>query len=395
MLRDDLHEADRGRADRALEAASATATTMRHPAPGEHGDAIDLSTLGWDAGWADAFAPYAAAGLVPARVTIEYNHIFRLHTAEGEIKAQHAGRLLHEASGRHMLAAVGDWVAVDVRRQERAGTIEAILPRRSQFSRKVAGEATEEQVVAANIDVVFLVMGLDHDYNLRRLERYLLLARESGATPAVLLTKADLVEDVPARLAEVASAAPGVAVFAVNALAGTGLDPVAALLAPGRTATLLGSSGAGKSTIINALAGAEVMKTQAVRTHDSRGRHTTRHRQLIVLPGHGLIIDTPGMRELQLWDVTRTMRDTFDDIETLAPLCHFTDCRHRDEPRCAVRQAVADGRLAAARLESYHKLQAEQRGLDARKDERAQIDEKRRGRIMTKALRQMQKDRER
>ena len=354
---------------------------------------FDLTTVGWDAEWAAAFAPHAAAGLTPGRVAIEFNHLFRVLTAEGEITAQHAGRLLHEATGRHMLAAVGDWVALDVRRNERSGTIETILPRRSQFSRKVAGDVTAEQVVAANIDVAFLVMGLDHDYNVRRLERYLLLASESGATPAVLLTKADLVEDVPSRVAEVKAAAPGVGVYALDAPSGVGLAPVAALLAPGRTATLLGSSGAGKSTIINALAGAEVMKTQAVRAHDSRGRHTTRHRQLITLPGLGVVIDTPGMRELQLWDVSRTMRDTFEDVESLAPLCHFTNCQHRDEPRCAVTEAVAAGRLAPDRLESYRKLQGELRALDARKDERAQIDEKRRGKVQSKALKQMQKDR--
>jgi ribosome biogenesis GTPase / thiamine phosphate phosphatase len=356
-------------------------------------DGFDLVTLGWDARWAEAFLPYAAAGLVPARVAIEFNHLFRLYTEEGEVTGQHAGRLLHDATGRHMLAAVGDWVAVDVRREERTGTIEAILPRRSQFSRKVAGDVTAEQVVAANIDLALLVMGLDQDFNLRRLERYLLLASESGATPAVLLTKADLAEDVAARVAEVEATAPGVPVFAMNALSGEGLAPVAARLTAGRTATLLGSSGAGKSTIINALAGAEVMKTQAVRTHDSRGRHTTRHRQLIVLPARGLIIDTPGMRELQLWDVSRTMRDTFDDITALAADCHFTDCQHRDEPRCAVTAAVADGRLAADRLDSYRKLQGELRSLDARKDERAHIDEKRRTKSVTKAWKKMQQDR--
>ena len=362
-------------------------------ASGEPEGGIDLAVLGWDARWAEAFAEHAAAGLVPARVAIEYNHIFRLLSADGEIAAQHAGRLLHEATGRHMLAAVGDWVAVDARPGERSGTIEAVLPRRSKFSRKVAGEATEEQVVAANVDVAFLVMGLDHDFNLRRLERYLLLASESGAIPAVLLTKADLVEDVPARVAEVAAAAPGVQVFAMNARSGEGLDAVFGLLAAGRTTTLLGSSGAGKSTIINALAGAEVMKTQTVRAHDSRGRHTTRHRQLIVLPGRGLIIDTPGMRELQLWDVTRTLRDTFADIETLAPLCHFTDCQHRDEPRCAVTAAIADGRLPVERLESYRKLRGELRSLDSRKDARAQIDEKRRSKTLSRALKKLQAER--
>jgi ribosome biogenesis GTPase len=357
-------------------------------------ETYDLVALGWDEGWAEAFAPHLEAGLTPARVAIEFNHIFRLFTADGEIKAQHAGRLLHEATGRHMLAAVGDWVAASVRTEERSGTIEAILPRRSRFSRKVAGEVTEEQVVAANIDVVFLVMGLDHDFNPRRLERYLLLAYESGAVPVVLLTKADLTAGADAQMAEVRAVAPGTDVYVLNAPAGVGLEPVARLLPRGRTGALLGSSGAGKSTILNALAGTEVMKTQAVRAHDSRGRHTTRHRQLIVLPGLGVIIDTPGMRELQLWDVSRTMRETFDEIEALASACHFTNCRHRNEPRCAVTAAVREGRLDAARLESYHKLQDELESLESRKDVRAALEDKRRSRVMGKALKQMQKDRE-
>lgn len=355
----------------------------------------DLTPFGWDERWAEAFAPHAASGLEPARVAIEYNHIFRLYTASGEVKAQHAGRLLHEATGRHMLAAVGDWVAIDRRPGQGHAVIEAVLPRRSRFSRKVAGDVTEEQIVAANIDVVFLVMGLDHDYNPRRLERYLLLACESGATPVVLLTKADLCDAVADRVTEVRDLAPGVGVFALRALKGEGLEPVAARLPPGQTGALLGSSGAGKSTIINALSGVDVMKTQEVRAHDSRGRHTTRHRQLIVLPGGGLVIDTPGMREIQLWDVSRTMRETFDEIEALAGRCHFTDCRHRDEPRCAVTAAVAAGELAAERLASYLKLQDEQQAIDARKDVRARLDEKRRGRSIGKALKQMHKLRER
>jgi ribosome biogenesis GTPase len=364
---------------------------------------IDLTELGWDDRWAALFAPHAAAGLVPARVAIEFNHIYRVLTAEGEMQAQHAGRLLHRASGRHELAAVGDWVAVRQTGSERAGTIEEILPRRSRFSRKVAGELTEEQVVAANIDTVFIVMGLDRDYSPRRLERYLIMAFDSGATPVVLLTKADLVADAADKAAEIRALSPGTPVHAIVAvphrspsgeMVGPDVDAVEPHLGRGRTGALLGSSGVGKSTLINALAGTDALRTGAVRSKDSRGRHTTRHRQLIVLPGRGLLVDTPGMRELQLWDAGDGARETFDDIDAIAAACHFTDCRHRDEPRCAVKAAVAAGTLAADRLAGYLKLQDEMRAFEARRDVRAQIEEKRRGKIIGRAIKQIYRDRE-
>jgi ribosome biogenesis GTPase len=356
---------------------------------------VDLAEWGWDDAWAETFRPYAAGGLTPARVAIEFNHIYRLITADGEINAQQAGRILHRAGGRQDLAAVGDWVAV--RTASGAGTIDTILPRRSKFSRKVAGEITEEQVVAANIDTVFLVMGLDHDYNVRRLERYLLTSYESGAAPVILLSKADLADGVEERVAEVSAIAPGTPVHPISAKprgggVPYGVDIVARYLGKGRTGALLGSSGVGKSTLVNALSGTDMLKTRAVREHDSRGRHTTRHRQLILLPGTGLLIDTPGMRELQLW-VADTAKESFEDIEALAAGCHFSDCRHREEPRCAVKRAVAEGQLAPDRLASYLKLEDEVRALDARKDVRAQIDEKRRSKTVNRSLRQLYKDR--
>jgi ribosome biogenesis GTPase len=346
----------------------------------------DLQQLGWDARWAEAFAPHAAEGLIPARIAIEYNHIFRGFATSGELQLQHAGRFKHRAIARSELAAVGDWVAVRVSAGEAAGTIEAVLPRRSRFSRKVAGELTEEQVVASNIDTVFLVMGLDGDYNPRRLERYLLLAHESGAAPVVLLSKADLAPALPDAMAEITALASSVPVHAISVVSGLGLGEVLSYMAVGRTGALLGSSGAGKSTLINALIGDARLATQEVRASDSRGRHTTRHRQLIVLPGKGLLIDTPGMRELQLWDASNTTRDSFEDIAAFADQCHFSNCRHRDEPRCAVKQAVLDGQLAELRLASYLKLQDELDTLGARKDARAMIDEKRRSKVAGKAL---------
>lgn len=353
----------------------------------------DLTELGWDTRWAAAFAAHAAAGLVPARVAIEFNHIYRLSTETGDVQAEQAGRMRHRAAGRHELAAVGDWVAVRLSADGRHGTIEAVLPRRSRFSRKVAGELTEEQIVAANIDVVFLVTGLDRDYNPRRIERYLLLAHESGAIPIVLLTKADLVDDADARVEEIRRLAPTTPVHAVSAPRDIGLDVILGHLGRGRTGALLGSSGAGKSTLINRLAGDNALKTQEVRASDSRGRHTTRHRQLILLPGRGLLIDTPGMRELQMWDIVEALDETFGDIEGLAPDCHFTNCRHAGEPRCAVVRAVEEGRLPPERLDSYLKLQDEIRELGDRKDVRARIDERRQDKTTAKALKRLYKDR--
>ena len=350
-----------------------------------------LQAFGWDSTWEACFAPHAAAGLEPARVLIEFNHLYGSITAEGECRLEHAGRVRHRAMARSELAAVGDWVAVRRSPGARTGTIEAVLPRRSRFSRKVAGDLTEEQVVAANLDVVFLVMGLDGDYNLRRLERYLLMAYESGARPVVLLSKADLCDVLEARLAEVREVAPGCPVHAVSVIDGRGLTEVAGYLPAGRTGALLGSSGAGKSSIINALLGEARLRTAEVRESDSRGRHTTRHRQLIPLPGHGLLIDTPGMRELQLWAVGDAAHDSFDDVAQLAQGCHFSDCRHRGEPRCAVVAAVAEGRLPAARLDSFRALQDESVALDARRDDRAQIDERRRNRVSHKALKSFYK----
>ena len=357
---------------------------------------FDLQDLGWDGEWAAAFAPYASDGLIPARVAIEFNYIYRLYAEVGELQAQHAGRMRHQAEGRQHLSAVGDWVAARPSPGEATATIEAVLPRRTHFSRKVAGELTEEQIVASNIDTVFLVMGLDGDYNPRRLERYLLLAYESGARPVVLLNKSDVANHLSEDIDEIRGLAVGIPVHAVSAKDRTGIEVIESYLGPGRTGALLGSSGVGKSTLVNALIGEELLKTRDVRASDSRGRHTTRHRQLILLPeGRGLLVDTPGMRELQLWTQTEGGRETFDDVNDLAQGCHFSNCRHRDEPRCAVKQAIEDGTLAAERLEGFFKLQDELQNLEERKNVRAQIDAKRKIKSVNQSLKKLYKDRDR
>jgi ribosome biogenesis GTPase len=349
---------------------------------------VDLRDLGWDDALRHQFEPWAAKPHVqPGRVFIEFNYLFRVYVHGGETEAVLAGRMKHHATSRSELPAVGDWVVVRTRPGDEQGAIIAVLPRRSRFSRRTAGNVADEQVVAANVNVIFIVMALDDDYSIRRLERYLLLARDSGAAPVILLTKPDIGTEIEARIAEVHAIAADAPVHVLNPRAGEGLEALAHYLTRGRTGALLGSSGVGKTTIINRLVGSDERRTRDVRAADSKGRHTTTNRELVVLPDGGLLIDTPGMRELQLWEVGDAVAETFDDIEALAPACHFADCAHRDEPRCAVKAAVADGRLRADRLDSYLRLQDELEFLARQQDER-QFEERRRGRLGAKAVRQ-------
>lgn len=330
-----------------------------------------LAALGWDDAFAAAFAALNDAALVPARVGIEHNHIYRVVTAEGERMAQAAGRLRHEAAGQDQLPAVGDWVAVAFNQTDDTATIRCILPRRSSFARKAAGDPTTRQVVAANIDVVLVVAGLDRDFNPRRIGRYLVAVAESGARPAVVLNKQDLCDNLERAVARVRDAAPDVPVHATCGMSGQGVDQLEPYLAPGRTVALLGSSGAGKSTLINRLLGEERQRTQPVRGVDQRGRHTTIHRELIPCPSGGIIIDTPGLRELQIWDSARALEDAFADIDALAADCRFRDCEHRTEPGCAVRAAVDANQLDAARLDQYRQLAEERELLVRRREELA------------------------
>ena len=354
----------------------------------------DLAAYGWTPRLADAFGGHTARGSIPGRVSLEHTHIYRVITAEGEILARVAGRLRHHALTRAEFPAVGDWVAVEPAPQAGDARIRAVLPRTSRFSRRAAGDATEEQVVAANIDTVFLVGGLDHNFNARRLERYLLVALESGATPVIVLNKADIAPDADARADEVRSLAPAIPVFAVSCRHPDTLQPLREHLGFGRTGALLGSSGVGKSTIVNTLLGQDLLRTHDVRESDSRGRHTSTNRQLVMLPDNGgLLIDTPGMRELQLWDAGGLL-ETFTDIAALAEQCRFRNCRHTGEPGCAVAAAVTSGALPATRLESFLKLAAEQEHTERQQDERAILEEKRRSKIGAKALRKRVKEKD-
>jgi ribosome biogenesis GTPase len=315
-----------------------------------------LAELGWTEALARHFEPFAREGLVAARVAVEHRTKYGVYTERGEAEAALTGRARHEAEARRDRPAVGDWVAMAAPPPGGAGAIHAVLPRVSAFTRKVAGRQHEEQVVAANIDVAFLVTSLNTELSPRRLERYLTLAWKSGARPVVVLTKADLCEDPAALVREIEAVAVGVSVLLTSAKTGLGIEELRGLLADHKTGTLLGSSGVGKSTLMNALVGWERQDTGAIREADDRGRHTTSRRELVRMPGGGLLIDTPGMRELQLSEAGDGLLAAFDDIAELARGCVFRDCGHGPEPDCAVRDAVAAGRFSAERLESFHKL---------------------------------------
>ncbi len=340
---------------------------------------VDLRDYGWASCFAESLAQ-AAPGLRPGRVVRADRQLFQLQTEDGVFPARLPGRFCHAAASALDLPTVGDWVGwhpEDAARGDGCVRIVTVLPRRSQLVRKVAGSRTEEQVLAANFATVFLVMGLDADFNLRRLERLLTTAWESGAQPVVVLNKTDLCAQAEERQRAVERLAPGVPVHGVSCARQQGLTALDAYLGRGRTVVLLGSSGVGKSTLINRFCQAEVLRTGAVRSHDQRGQHTTTHRQLVLLPRGGLLIDGPGIRELQLWTGEESLEKAFTDLEALAVGCRFRNCQHQHEPGCAVQAAVQMGTLKASRLASWHALQKELRVLALRQDGLARQREKR------------------
>ena len=342
-----------------------------------------LAELGWNAELATQFDE-VAAGLTPGRVVVQHRGAWEVATEEDDLTIGITGRLRHEAAHGD-LPVVGDWVGV------RDGLIDFVAPRRSKFSRKTPFTEISEQVLVANVDVAFLVMAFDElDFSIRRLERYLTTAWEGGADPVVVLNKADVADDLEARVAEAESVAFGVPLHVITALAGEGVDVLRPYLAGARTGVLLGSSGVGKSTLINALLGEERLATGAVR-NDGRGRHTTSHRELLVLPGGGILIDTPGLRELQLWESEDGLEKAFADVAELVTQCRFSDCSHETEPGCAVQAALADGRLPGERWASYLKLQRELEHLERKLDPRLRSEERKKWAAITKAHRKRRK----
>ena len=346
-----------------------------------------LEALGWDAGWAEALAPFEAEGLRPARVVAVHRDTSIVRDGTGDRTASVSGAFRFAALAHSDFPAVGDWIVLDG-----DDVVSAILPRRSVFKRVAAdgsrrgARLDDEQVMASNVDVALLVAGLDNDFNLRRIERYLAIAASSSITPVVVLNKADLADDVDGRLVAVHAIAPGVATIAVSAWTGQGLDELRGHLRAGTTAAILGSSGVGKSTLVNALLGEDRQATAAVRGSDSRGRHTTTHRELFELPGGALLVDTPGIRALEVLGAEEGVDEAFDDVNDIAATCRFSDCNHDTEPGCAIRAALAAGSLTQERLASHQKLERELARVARDGDPRARAEHRRPSKIINKSV---------
>ena len=320
---------------------------------------MDLAALGWSPHFDAAFAPYSVQGWAPGRVAVEDKHAYSVFTGQGARTAVVRGRLLHQCVDRSLLPKVGDWVALHSPSGGVQAVIEAVLPRRTRLARKVAGREMEEQVLAANVDVAFVVLALDATFNLRRLERFLVMVKEGGVRPVIVLNKADLGEQVGVRRSQAESAASGAPILLASARTGEGIKALRGCLRSGETTVMIGASGVGKSSLINRLYGEEIQPTLEVREGDAKGRHSTTWRELIPLPEGALVIDTPGMREFHMWTADEGLEEAFADLEALAAGCHFRNCTHTVESRCALLAAVARGELTRGRYESYLKLKAE------------------------------------
>ncbi len=349
---------------------------------------MTLDKLGWTPQLQDAFQKLSDDDRIPARVFRQDRQGYQVTSERGDFSATLLGRILYDENAEKPV--VGDWVVIESFGGAQA-VIHDLLPRFSVFARKEAGQKTRRQVVAANINTVFLVSGLDQDFNIRRIERYLVQTVNSGARPVIVLNKIDLCEDLEGHIAEVKRVAPDSEVIALSATEGQGIDRLNSMIGPGETVAFLGSSGVGKSSLVNRLIGYEQLKTRAVREDDSRGRHTTSHRELFILPAGGLVMDTPGMRELQLWGDEDDLHAVFTDIEELAESCRFRDCAHESEPGCAIQKAIESGDLDEDRFLSYQKLKRELAYLDRRLDEVSQQKSKKREKNFGKLIKQINK----
>jgi len=347
---------------------------------------MNLKSLGWSKRFAEAFSAVSQPAWIPGRVVSEHRGTLVLVTEQGELPAVVPGRLQHLAATAAELPKIGDWVAVAPRPGENKGVIQCVLPRHSQLGRKVPGRVTTQQILAANVDVVFIVQALDASFRPRKLERFLMVAHEGNVRPVILLNKADVCTD-PAPIVDAAKRVAGeVTILVTSAETRRGLKALSALIRPTETVVFLGSSGVGKSSLINRLCGEEFQTTLEVRERDSKGRHATTARELLPLPGGGLVIDTPGLRELQLWANEEALDEAFAEISVLAQGCRFRDCRHVDEPDCRVRSAVDSGALPRARYDSFLKLSKEQESLVASSQERVYRVRQRQTRVIQKAM---------
>lgn len=336
---------------------------------------MNLQALGWNDHWKEVFRTYRNEGWMPARVALEHKGMYRVLTEKRDLLAEITGNFRFRALEREDFPAVGDWVVIQ-ELDEKKAMIHAVLPRKSKFSRKAAGNETVEQIVAANVDTVFLVNALNRDFNTRRMERYLTITWESGANPVIILSKADLCENIEEKIEETEAVAFGVPIHVVSKADEEGFEALKGYFTKNKTVALLGSSGVGKSTLINRLYGDDIQTVNEIREDDDRGRHTTTHREMVLLPDGGIVIDTPGMRELQLWNSEEGLGHSFSDVEELAANCKFRDCKHESEPGCAVQEAIKTGTLEESRFQNYLKLQRELAFLERKTNKRLQKEER-------------------